>query len=758
MSPRHLSIVPPASAGPRLDEAAARLLESSLEALAPKGAEVVRVFYEKLFAAHPEIRGLFPTDMKEQEKKLLDALLLVARGVREPARAARALAQLGRRHAALGATREHYDAVGRLLLEALAEQSGSAWSSSLEGAWSEAYGWAAKTMQSISKEYGDMESHAETAKKRNGRVGTQEDTLRAALAEAERRASEATRLRQMIESAPVNVMQCDRNGTILYLNDTSKKTLRGLAQYLPISVDAMVGASIDVFHKNPTHQRRLIADPSNLPHAAQIQVGPETLSLLVTAIHDEAGEYIGPMLTWEVITQKKRLADDQARLQNMIENAPVNVMFCDTDFVIQYMNETSRKTLQSLEQYLPVRSDRIVGSSIDVFHKHPGHQRRLLADPRNLPHRASIQVGPETLSLLVTAIHDARGTYVGPMLTWEIITDKLAAKKREDELHAATELARADLAAKVASLLETVSAAARGDLTAPVKVQGDDAVGQLAAGLAQFLGQMRASIGDIAKTAKDVANAAESLGTISDQLAAGATQTSSKASTVSTAAESIRTNINNVAAAAEEMSATVRDIANNAGESAKVAGTAVASAQQTNAVVANLGASSLEIGKVIKVISAIAQQTNLLALNATIEAARAGEAGKGFAVVANEVKELAKETARATEDITQKIESIQGDSRKSVDAIGDIVKVIERISGYATTIAAAVEQQAATTRDIAKNALDAAGSAGTAASNIGGVASAAKDAEQQASATQRSSRQLEESASALNRLVSSFKV
>jgi methyl-accepting chemotaxis protein len=756
MSPAHLSVVPPPS--PSFDEATIGLLEKSFEALAPQGATLVRVFYEKLFAAHPETRGLFPDDMGEQEKKLLDALVLVVKSIRDPAKVERALVHLGRRHAALGATREHYDIVGKILLETLAELAGAAWSSSLSSAWSEAYGWVARTMQSTGKENGVMESYGETAKKRNGSIAPPDDAMRAALADAERKAAEASRLKQMIENAPVNVMYCDKNGVIQFLNETSKKTLRGLSQYLPVSVDAMVGTSIDVFHKNPAHQRRLLADPSNLPHAAQIQVGPETLSLLVTAIYDEAGGYVGPMLTWEVITQKKRLADDQARVRNMIDHAPVNVMFCDTDYVIQYMNETSRKTLESLQQYLPVRVDRLIGSSIDVFHKNPTHQRRLLADPRNLPHRAEIQVGPETLLLLASAIHDSRGNYVGPMLTWEVITEKVAAKKREEALLASTEQARADLSAKVASLLETVSAATRGDLTAAVKVQGDDAVGQLAAGIAQFLGQMRGSISDIAKTAKDVAGAADSLSTISTQLAAGATQTSSQANAVSSAAESIRTNINNVAAAAEEMSATVRDIANNAGESAKVAGTAVATAQQTNAVVASLGASSLEIGKVIKVISAIAQQTNLLALNATIEAARAGEAGKGFAVVANEVKELAKETARATEDITQKIESIQGDTRKSVDAIGEIVKVIERISGYATTIAAAVEEQAATTRDIAKNAMDAAGGAGAAASNISGVASAAKDSERQASATQKASRQLEESATGLNRLVSSFKV
>ncbi len=878
MEAQRVTTIPSNGRGPSFDDRTAHLIESSFELLAPRGAELVRRFYQKLFEQHPETRALFPSDTREQEKKLLDALVLVVKSIRNPGKVARALHQLGKKHDAIGAAPAHYEVVGKVLLETLAELAGSQWDASLSSAWAQAYAWVAQTMQEGSKENDVMESFHPSEKKRNGSVAPPDEVTRVALAEAEKRASEAARLRQMVSNAPVNIMFCDTKGTIQYLNETSKKTLRGLQEYLPISVDALVGASIDVFHKNPAHQRRIIsdaknlphtaqiqvgpetlsllvtaiyddggayvgpmltwevitqkkrladeqarvlnmvesapinvmfcdtdgvvqymnetsrrtlaglqqylpisvdrmvgtsidifhknpahqrkllADPKNLPHTAEIRIGPETLSLLVTAIHDSRGTYIGPMLTWEVITQKKRIADDQARVRNMIENAPVNVMFCDTDCVVQYMNETSKKTLRTLEKYLPVPVDRIVGSSIDVFHKNPGHQRRLLSDERNLPHRADIKIGPETLSLMVSAIHDARGNYVGPMLTWEVITEQLAAKRREEELLAATEQARADLQAKVASLLDTVSLATHGDLTATVKVEGSDDVGKLAAGIGQFLGQMRASVGEIAKTAKEVAGAADSVGTVSNLLASGATQTSLQAASVTSSSDAIRSNINNVAAAAEQMSATVRDIANNAGEAAKVAGTAVATAQQTNAVVANLGTSSLEIGKVIKVISAIAQQTNLLALNATIEAARAGEAGKGFAVVANEVKELAKETARATEEITQKIEGIQGDTKRSVDAIAEIGKVIERISGYATTIAAAVEEQAASTRDIAKNATDAAGGAGAVVSNISSVASAAKDAEQQAAGAQRASRQLEQCAAALNQLVSKFRV
>jgi methyl-accepting chemotaxis protein len=219
----------------------------------------------------------------------------------------------------------------------------------------------------------------------------------------------------------------------------------------------------------------------------------------------------------------------------------------------------------------------------------------------------------------------------------------------------------------------------------------------------------------------------------------------------------VSASIQTVASAAEEMTASIREIAKNAENAATVATTAVKVAGDAKGTVANLGESSAEIGQVIKVITSIAQQTNLLALNATIEAARAGEAGKGFAVVANEVKELAKETARATEDIGQKIEAIQNDTRGAVDAIGEIGDIIDNINEIQTTIASAVEEQTATTNEIARSVTEAAGGANGIASDVTEVADAATSTQRGAEESLQSASSLASMATELKRLVGQFR-
>ncbi len=313
------------------------------------------------------------------------------------------------------------------------------------------------------------------------------------------------------------------------------------------------------------------------------------------------------------------------------------------------------------------------------------------------------------------------------------------------------------IAKPLAMSVQVLDAVADGDLTQKLDHPYHDEVGLMATALNKALANMQNAIQEIAQSSQTLAGSAEELTAVSNTMGANAEETSAQAGVVSAAAEQVTSNLHTVATATEEMTASIKEIAQNASQAAGVAGAAVKTAEDANARVAKLGQSSAEIGQVIKVITSIAQQTNLLALNATIEAARAGEAGKGFAVVAHEVKELAEETAKATKDISQKINAIQDDSRGAVEAIAEISHVITRISDISNTIASAVEEQTATTNEMARSVAEAAQGAQQVAENITAVATVAKDTSSGASGAHSASSELARIAADLQALAGRFK-
>ncbi|WP_166820383.1 methyl-accepting chemotaxis protein [Thalassoroseus pseudoceratinae] len=493
------------------------------------------------------------------------------------------------------------------------------------------------------------------------------------------------------------VIQFDLDGTILTANDNFLSVLgyrlneiQGQHHEMFVDQAYRVSAEYRQFWERLRNGESFAGEFKRITKAGEVI----WISASYNPIHDATGKLCKVVKFATDVTALVESRKEASRIKSAIEQMPINVMLAGKDLQLNYINTATRKKLQELQHLLPKPVDELVGNSIDIFHKQPEMQRRLLADPSNLPHRAKVKLGPETLDLLVSAVYDEDGEYVGPMVTWSVLTQQV----------------------------------------------------QLADDFER----------DVKGVASSITEASNALHTNFQSMAETSEETSQKAEVAAAAGEQASKNVETVAAAAEELSQSIDEIARHVQEASRMTEQAVSESNRTNASINELEGASKQIGEVIKVITSIAQQTNLLALNATIEAARAGEAGKGFAVVANEVKELARQTAKATEEISHKIAAIQTSSGEAIGAITSIGESIRRINEISTTIAGAVEEQTAATSEISRNVAEAARGTAEVSSSITVVASAAEESGRRVSEMQKVAQQVNDQSGTLNNVADEF--
>jgi methyl-accepting chemotaxis protein len=479
-----------------------------------------------------------------------------------------------------------------------------------------------------------------------------------------------------------------------------------------------------MFHKRPEHQRRLLADPSRMPIVTDIHVGRLTFQINVTAIMDGQRSHVGNALEWQDVTQIRARESEVARLQSAMAAVTRPIMMIDRDFVINYVNDATRKLLMRRESEIRKVFPRfdaasIVGTCIDTFHTRPEHQRRLLSEPSNLPHTADIKVGDLTFSLVVTAIVDQDNKYIGNTLEWRDATEERDAEKQIQKLLAAaaagrlTERIRTDtyrgfmktmsdgindlmerITTPISEAQRVVEALAGGDLQASMQ-------GEFSGEFAALRDQLNASMGTLGTLVQQISQSSETINSAASDIAEGNSNLNTRTQEQSSALEE-------TASSLEELTATVKQNANNATQANQLAAGARDSAEKGGKVVGEaVGAmtaiteSSRKVADIIGVIEQIAFQTNMLALNAAVEAARAGDQGRGFAVVAAEVRTLAQRSASAAKEIKaliqdsqEKVEQGAKLVNRSGDTLSDIVTSVKKVSDIIGEIDAASEQQA----------------------------------------------------------------
>jgi len=545
------------------------------------------------------------------------------------------------------------------------------------------------------------------------------------------------RLQGAVVSSRQATLLVDRDFIITFANAASldllnKYKVEFTKAFPGFDPNAMIGTCIDMFHKNPSHQRQLLDDPNNCPWQTDITIGDLIFLLHVTATRDSDGNYVGNALEWQDVTELRQKELDVARLQSAVDGAQANLMICDLDLVITYANPAVVQMLagraDKLRQIFPGFDARnLVGQCIDQFHKNPAHQRQLLGNPANLPFQAEIEVGGLEFGLNATAILDHQGGMMGAMVEWRDITEQKDAERQIQSL--IDNAVQGQLDARIASENYEGFMKGLGDgvnelmgaVVEPLR-EAQRVVKQLSEG--DLTDQMEGEYsGEFAELRDSINSTTETLGDMVDQIMEGAEtilvssdEISRGNADLSQRTEEQASSLEETASSMEEMTSTVRQNADNAREANQLASAAREQAEKGGDVVqkaveamGEINTSSKKIADIIGVIDEIAFQTNLLALNAAVEAARAGEQGKGFAVVAGEVRNLAQRSAGAAKEIkgliNDSVERVEEGSRLVDDSgktLDEIVNAVKKVSDIIAEIAAAGQEQSAGIEEVNK--------------------------------------------------------
>lgn len=509
---------------------------------------------------------------------------------------------------------------------------------------------------------------------------------------------DALKIQAALDSSSSPVLMADKESLkISYVNDSMQSLFADLEQdinqvFSGFSLSQLKGTELSQIHEDLKANESVLQSVSeSFKH--RLKFSTKTVDIIASPVKNKQGESLGIVVEWIDMTkileaqERKRqqvekemaAARESSKIAGIVENTPSNILFFNKDLTVEYANPASHNTFQRIASYTSASS--LENASVDKLFSSPEFSVEKLKSANSLPYHCKLSVGPEIVDCQFNAIKDEKGDFIGPMLSWEIITE-LENKKLE-------ELAQAEKQKKIMKVMEE-------------------------------------TLNTVTNNAQTLSMSSTELRENSSLMERNTSEASYQVTTMASAGEQVSANVGSVAAAAEQMSASIDEVSRNTREAGSIGDEAVHVASSASQTINELGVSSQEVGQVIKTITSIAEQTNLLALNATIEAARAGEAGKGFAVVANEVKELAKQTAEATDDISKKIEKIQSDTGNTVETIEKVSEIINKINNNQKTVTSAVEDQISAISEIARNAGEAANGSSEIAGNIASFSNGAQ--------------------------------